>query len=98
MTRLFSNALQNDKISLSSLYGSIAGLAELGGEVIKIFIVPRLKFISNRIEPYLNTTGPTIPNNADKIVAGHIRALLQKSCVPVIKTMRDPPDVIEEFK
>lgn len=95
ITRLFSNALQNDKTQLSSLYGAIAGLAELGSEVIKVFIVPRLKFISDRIEPHLNGTGAS---NTDKIAAGHIRAILQKSCAPVLKTARDSPDVLDEYK
>lgn len=95
VTRLFSSALQNDKTQLSSLYGAIAGLSELGTEVIKVFIVPRLKFISDRIEPQLQ--GSTI-SNTDKIAAGHIRAMLQKSCAPVLKTLRNQPDIVEEYK
>lgn len=95
ITRLFSNALQNEKTQLSSLYGAIAGLSELGGEVIKVFIVPRLKFISDRIEPHLQGTGAS---NTDKIAAGHIRSMLQKSCAPVLKTIRNPPDNVDEYK
>lgn len=95
ITRLFSNALQNEKTQLSSLYGAIAGLGELGSEVIKVFIVPRLKFISDRIEPHLNGTSAS---NTDKIAAGHIRAMLQKLCAPVLKTIRNPPDVVDEYK
>lgn len=96
ITRLFSNALQNEKTQLSSLYGAIAGLAELGSEVIKVFIVPRLKFISDRIEPHLNGTG--VASNTDKIAAGHIRAMLQKLCAPVLKSIRNPPDIVDEYK
>lgn len=77
------------------MYGAISGLAELGSEVIKVFIVPRLKFISDRIEPHLIGTGAS---NTDKIAAGHIRAMLQKLCAPVLKTIRNPPDVLEEYK
>lgn len=95
ITRLFSNALHNDKIQLPSLYGAIAGLAELGSEVIKVFIVPRLKFISDRIEPHLIGTGAS---NTDKLAAGNIRAMLQKSCAPVLKTVRNPPDILDEYK
>ena len=96
VTRLFSSALQNEKTQLSSLYGAVAGLSELGTEVIKVFIVPRLKFISDRIEPQLST-GSSI-SNTDKIAAGHIRAMLQKTCAPVLKTTRNPPDVVEDYK
>ncbi|XP_017034519.1 transcription initiation factor TFIID subunit 6 isoform X2 [Drosophila kikkawai] len=95
VTRIFSKALQNDKTHLSSLYGSIAGLSELGGEVIKVFIIPRLKFISERIEPHL--LGTSI-SNTDKTAAGHIRAMLQKCCPPILKQMRAAPDTAEEYK
>lgn len=95
VTRIYSQALQNDKAYLSSLYGAIEGLSELGGEVIKVFVIPRLKFIAERIEPHLQGT---ILSNTDKIAAGHIRNLLQKSCAPVLKTIRNPPDLMEEYK
>lgn len=46
VTRMFSNSLQQgDKLPLSSLYGALEGLSELGPEVIKTFILPRLKSI-----------------------------------------------------
>lgn len=95
VTRLFSSALQNDKTPLSSLYGALEGLSELGTEVIKVFIIPRLKFISERVEVHLQ--GSNI-SATDKIAAGHIRAMLQKACSPVLKTLRNPPDVVEEYK
>ena len=95
VTRLFSAALQNDKTPLSSLYGALTGLSELGSEVIKVFIIPRLKFISDRVEVHLQ--GASI-SSTDKIAAGHIRAMLQKVCFQVLKTLRNPPDVAEEYK
>lgn len=46
ITRMFSNALkQEDKLPVSSLYGALEGLSELGPEVIKTFIFPRIKSI-----------------------------------------------------
>lgn len=101
VTRLFSSALQNEKTQLSSLYGAVAGLSELGTEVIKVFIVPRLRFVSDRIEPQLlGGTGGNDKSisNTDKIAAGHIRAMLQKTCAPVLKTTRNAPDLAEEYK
>lgn len=101
VTRLFSNALQNEKTQLSSLYGAVAGLSELGTEVIKVFIVPRLRFVSDRIEPQLHGgTGGTDKSisNTDKIAAGHIRAMLQKTCAPVLKTTRNAPDLVDDYK
>lgn len=95
VTRLFSNALQNESTQASSLYGAIAGLGELGSEVIKVFIVPRLKHISERIESHLNGTSAS---NIDKIAADHIKNILYKICPPAIMAIRNPPDVIEEYK
>lgn len=46
VTRMFSNALKEvDKLHLASLYGALEGLSELGAEVIKTFIFPRIKSI-----------------------------------------------------
>uniref|UniRef100_A0A2M4ASL3 Transcription initiation factor TFIID subunit 6 n=1 Tax=Anopheles triannulatus TaxID=58253 RepID=A0A2M4ASL3_9DIPT len=96
VTRLFSAALTSDKTPLSSMYGALEGLSELGTEVIKVFIIPRLRFISERVEVLLQ--GTTIISNTDKIAAGHIRAMLQKAVPPVLKTLRNPPDLVEEYK
>ncbi|XP_039964166.1 transcription initiation factor TFIID subunit 6 isoform X1 [Bactrocera neohumeralis] len=96
VTRIFSKALQNDKTHLSSLYGAIAGLTEMGAEVVKVFIIPRLKFISERIEPLL--LGNQMQSNTDKTAAGHIRAMLQKCCPPVLKQIRRSPDYTEEYR
>ena len=30
--------------------------------------------------------------------AGHIRAMLQKCCAPVLRNMRNPPDVVDDYK
>uniref|UniRef100_A0A182PS80 Transcription initiation factor TFIID subunit 6 n=1 Tax=Anopheles epiroticus TaxID=199890 RepID=A0A182PS80_9DIPT len=97
VTRLFSAALQNDKTPLSSMYGALQGLSELGTEVTKVFIIPRLKFISERVEPLLQGITSNI-SNTDKIAAGHIRAILQKGVPPILKTLRNPPDLVEEYK
>jgi transcription initiation factor TFIID subunit 6 len=93
--RLFSSALQNEKTPLSSLYGALEGLSELGTEVIKVFIIPRLKYIADRIEIHLQGSGAS---NTDKIAAGHIRVMMQKSCPPVLKNVRNPPDLVEDYK
>lgn len=94
VTRMFSCAVNNDKSHLSSLYGAIEGLSELGTEVIKVFILPKVAFISERLEAsqegqHLTTT--------DKLAVGHIKHLLQKILTPLLKSMRSPPDVVEEY-
>ena len=37
---MFSDALCSDRAPLVSYYGAIAGLQELGPEVIKVFVLP----------------------------------------------------------
>ncbi|KAI9560526.1 hypothetical protein GHT06_011461 [Daphnia sinensis] len=58
---------------LASLYGALVGLSVLGTELIKAFIIPKIRAIGERIEPYLDGTGQAI--NADRIAASHIKQL-----------------------
>lgn len=96
VTRMFTNALnQGDKVPLSSLYGALEGLSELGAEVIRIFILPKLKIVGARIETHLEGN---LISNIDKIASGHIKQLLIKVVAPVLKSIRNPPDYIEEYK
>jgi len=37
-------------------------------------------------------------SNTDKTAAGHIRAMLQKCCPPILKQMRSAPDTAEDYK
>lgn len=73
MTKLFGSALNNDKAPLASVYGAIAGLGELGNEVIKAFIIPKVSNIGVRIEFCLDGVGHT---QADKTSAQKIKAII----------------------
>lgn len=95
VTRMFSKALHNDKAPLASHYGAVMGLAELGHEVIKAFIIPRIKTEGERIRACLE--GPVL-SNVDKIAAEHIKQLLLRVVQPVLKTIRQPPDVLDDYK
>ncbi|KAK5647087.1 hypothetical protein RI129_005551 [Pyrocoelia pectoralis] len=96
VTRMFTNSLQQgDKLPLSSLYGALHGLSELGTEVIKTFILPHIKNIGARIEVHLEGS---LISNLDKVASGHIKALLVKVLAPIIKNLRTPPDYFEEYK
>ncbi|XP_067014276.1 transcription initiation factor TFIID subunit 6 isoform X4 [Anabrus simplex] len=95
VTRMFSMALRNEQVPLSSLYGAVEGLSELGTEVTKVFILPRVKEISERIEHALE--GPIL-SNIDKIAAGHIKHLLVKVLVPLLKSQRQPPDYLDDYR
>ncbi|EFX79794.1 hypothetical protein DAPPUDRAFT_244529 [Daphnia pulex] len=95
VTRLFCRALANDKMPLASFYGALVGLSELGTEVIKAFIIPKIRAIGERIELYLDGTGQA---NADRIAASHIKQLTIKVMVPILKVTRQPPDNIDDYR
>lgn len=111
---MFCNALQQgDKVPLSSLYGALQGLSELGADVVRIFILPKIKIIgkafpkSNQMCSWtFNFTGAriethlegTLISSVDKTASGHIKQLLIKVLAPVLKSIRDPPDNVEEYK
>ncbi|KAL1140807.1 hypothetical protein AAG570_000735 [Ranatra chinensis] len=90
VTRMFSSALSNEKTHLSSLYGAIEGLSELGPEVIKVFILPKVKAIADRTE--------STSSNSDKGPAGHIKLLLIKVLTPILKSIRSTPDILDEYR
>lgn len=58
---------------LASLYGSIDGLCELGPEVVKGLVIPKIKDISDRIEVCMEGINLS---TIDKNGAGHIKTLL----------------------
>ncbi|CAL8114246.1 unnamed protein product [Orchesella dallaii] len=95
MTKLFGSALNNEKAPLASVYGAIAGLGELGNEVVKVFIVPMISEIGVRVEFCLDGVGHS---QADKTSAQKIKALVVKLACPILKSARKSPDVLEEYK
>ncbi|BES95521.1 Transcription initiation factor TFIID [Nesidiocoris tenuis] len=92
ITRMFASAINNEKTHSSSLYGALEGLSELGSEVIKVFILPKIKVISDRMEAFNNT------GSSDKIASFHIKHLLTKSLPPILKTLRSPPDNLDDYR
>ncbi|XP_063230673.1 transcription initiation factor TFIID subunit 6-like isoform X2 [Bacillus rossius redtenbacheri] len=94
VTRMFCRTLHDERVPLASLYGSLQGLCELGTEVVKVFILPSLKYISKRIE---ETSDGLVHSNVDRIAAGHIRILMTKALSPLLRTLRQPPDHLEDY-
>merc|ERR1712088_270868 len=96
VTKMFSDALCSDRAPLVSYYGAIAGLQELGPEVIKVFVLPHIAALAQKIDQALDS-GLGV-SSVEEIAAKNIRTLLVKSVSPVLKSMREPPDNIEEYK
>ncbi|XP_065207636.1 transcription initiation factor TFIID subunit 6 [Planococcus citri] len=83
ITRLFSDAINNDSSHLPTVYGAIQGLAELGPQLVKLYVLPRVKALLARLDGVLERS---TPNNADRIAASQIKNLLIKVLAPVLKT------------
>ncbi|KAH7967320.1 hypothetical protein HPB49_023950 [Dermacentor silvarum] len=73
VTRMFSRALQNDKMPLASHYGAVSGLAELGPEVVRSFVLPRVRALGEKLRQGLEEPGVS---PVDKKAAEHIKQLL----------------------
>ncbi|KAK4319983.1 hypothetical protein Pmani_009125 [Petrolisthes manimaculis] len=93
ITRVFSRCLNTERSPLSTVYGAVAGLSELGPEVTKVFVMPKLKALSDKIEQCMEGM-----NAYDKNAASHIKGLLLKTVAPVLKTLRNPPDTVMDYK
>ncbi|TRZ06591.1 hypothetical protein HGM15179_020517 [Zosterops borbonicus] len=85
----------DDKTPWTTRYGSIAGLAELGHDVIKTLILPRLPAEGERVRNILE--GPVV-STIDRIGADHVQSLLLKHCAPVLAKARPPPDSPECYR
>jgi len=73
IVHVFCNALKQDKAPMSSVYGAITGLAELGSEVVKVFVIPRIKDIGARLQVSMEGPGHT---QAEKASGQRIENLL----------------------
>ena len=71
ITRVFSRCLNTHGTPLASIYGAVAGLSELGPEVTKVFVVPKLRALSDKIEQCMEGI-----NAYDKNAASHIKGLV----------------------
>ncbi|XP_075876606.1 transcription initiation factor TFIID subunit 6 isoform X2 [Nelusetta ayraudi] len=95
ITKTFTKSWLDDKTQWTTRYGCIAGLAELGPDVIKTLILPRLSVEGARIKAVME--GPVV-SNIDKIGAEHVQSLLLKHCASVIAKIRSQPDNVEQYR
>uniref|UniRef100_A0AAY4EGK7 Transcription initiation factor TFIID subunit 6 n=1 Tax=Denticeps clupeoides TaxID=299321 RepID=A0AAY4EGK7_9TELE len=95
ITKTFTKSLLDEKTQWTTRYGCIAGLAELGPDVIKTLIIARLSVEGARIKAVME--GPVV-SNIDKIGAEHVQSLLLKHCASVIAKTRPLPDVVDQYR
>lgn len=94
ITKTFTQAIQSEKAALATQYGAVAGLGEMGSEVIKSFLLPHVKDIGEKVKIVLE--GPIL-NSADKIAAENIKKSLAKYLSPVLKALKGPSASIEDY-
>lgn len=94
IVKIFCKTIVNSKIDLASLYGCIEGLAEMGNNVIDGIIMTKLPHISKRLVQCVENPGAS---KTDKISAGRILELLVKILPPILKELRNPPDVLSDY-
>jgi len=92
ITSTLCKSLYAENTPLVTHYGAIAALSELGLEVVKFLILPRLS-----IEGELMKKALTGNNNLEKTAAEHMQTLLLKTCSLVIYKTRTPPDLLEKY-
>lgn len=95
VTRMFSRALQNDKMPLASHYGAVSGLNELGPEVVRAFVLPRMRQLGEKVRQCLEEPGVS---PVDKKAAEHIKQLAVRVVAPVLKATRSPPDNLDDYR
>jgi len=101
---MFAEAMTAPGSPLVSYYGAIVGLNELGAEVQKVFILPHLRAISERVDAANDPAAPPPPAgtpggaNIERIAAHHIRQMVVKNVSQAVKACRTPPDQLEEYK
>ncbi|OWR42164.1 transcription initiation factor TFIID subunit 6 [Danaus plexippus plexippus] len=84
---------ESEKTPLASLYGAVQGLAELGPEVVKVFILPRVRWLGERVEGALGGAA-----GADRVAASNLKHQLLKVLAPVVRQLRQPPDLPDDYK
>ena len=94
---MFSDALKAEKTPLVSMYGSLAGLQELGPEVIKSVVVPEIRAISERIDAANANMSMSNNQKLDTTAVQKIRTLVQNSVVSILKSTRSPNDTEEVY-
>ncbi|XP_043845963.1 transcription initiation factor TFIID subunit 6-like isoform X2 [Dromiciops gliroides] len=95
ITKIFTKSWVDEKTPWTTRYGAIAGLAELGHDVIQTLILPQLQQEGELIRRVLD--GPVL-SNLDRIGADRVQSLLLKHCAPVLVKLRAPPDNQEAFQ
>ena len=97
VTRILSNALLTNNSGLAVHYGAVLAFAELGPELVRTFVVPRLKQEGEFIKlSQGSSNGPV--RMSEQIAANKLQGILQKHCVPCLLQIRQPTDSLQVYQ
>ncbi|XP_039766682.1 transcription initiation factor TFIID subunit 6 [Ornithorhynchus anatinus] len=97
VTKIFVKKWLQETTPWPTRYGCIAGLAELGENVIKTLIVPQLPQEGQRIRRALDSPELNELSSVHRLGAERVQGLLQKHCAPVLARLRPSLDCQEDF-
>ncbi|XP_017008248.2 transcription initiation factor TFIID subunit 6 [Drosophila takahashii] len=96
---IYKNALLMQP--LTTVFGAVIGLGKMGHHAVRACIVPQIAYLSKRIEPHLTLTAgngiSSSTSSLDRQAAKYIRHRLMKLCTPVLKIIRQAPDLLEQY-
>lgn len=95
ISKTFDKSLCGEKAPMATLYGSLAGLCEIGTEVIKSIVMPKLRSLGERIKGAVDST---VVTNVDKIAAEHLKQMILKHCAAYLRQVTEGPDEPETFE
>lgn len=101
ITNIFSHHFLKSFNQLSTHYGTIVGLGELGPETVKLFVLPYVKLEADRLASTLdNSLGSSLGslNATERNAAEHLKQALLKILPPVLKSVRASPDNLDDYK
>ncbi|CAG0885829.1 unnamed protein product [Darwinula stevensoni] len=76
----------------------LLGLCELGPEVIKNLVLPKVYSEGEHLRATLENPNTMLVNSVERVGADRVQQLYIKFLPPVLKTLRNPPDNLEEYK
>lgn len=95
ITRKLILSLSTNSCGLAVHYGAVVTLAELGPELIRTCVIPKLKEEGEFIRAIQGTTGNKM---SEQIAANKLQAILQKHCAPVLVQVRSPADSLQVYQ
>ncbi|XP_062123250.1 transcription initiation factor TFIID subunit 6-like [Drosophila sulfurigaster albostrigata] len=94
--KIYLNGLEKPMSSLTTIYGCIVGISKFGKCVFYKYVTPRIAFISDRIEPFLQDESLE-KSDLRRMAANQIRLRIAMECAPILKyqfaTRADYPEV-----